>query len=143
MQTFLPYPDFAASAATLDRQRLGKQRLEAWQIYNTLTGVRDSWRNHPAVLMWAGHEEALCAYGRAICREWKFGRRYRDTMLDRFPVPGPDPVMPEWLGDPQFHAAHRSNLLRKQPDWYAQWGWLEPDDLPYLWPAQRPALAAA
>jgi hypothetical protein len=29
VQTFLPYPDFAASAATLDSKRLGKQRVEA------------------------------------------------------------------------------------------------------------------
>ena len=29
MQTFLPYEDFRASARVLDRQRLGKQRVEA------------------------------------------------------------------------------------------------------------------
>lgn len=28
MQTFLPYPDFVESASVLDRQRLGKQRVE-------------------------------------------------------------------------------------------------------------------
>jgi len=32
MQTFLPYPDFAASSAVLDDRRLGKQRVEALQI---------------------------------------------------------------------------------------------------------------
>jgi hypothetical protein len=142
VQTFLPYPDFAASARVLDRQRLGKQRVEAWQILNTLTGVRQSWRNHPAVLMWAGYEEALAAYGRAICAEW-IARGYRDTMYDRFPDPGPDPAVPEWLGDPAFHASHRSNLLRKAPDWYRQFGWSEPDDLPYMWPTQQPAALAA
>jgi hypothetical protein len=143
VQTFLPYPDFAATARVLDRQRLGKQRVEAWQILRTLTGVTQSWRNHPAVLMWAGYEEALSAYGRAICREWRIGRGYKDTMYDRFPQPGPDPVMPWWLGDPAFHAAHRSNLLRKAPDWYGQFGWSEPDDLPYEWPTRQPALTAA
>lgn len=142
MQTFLPYPNFAESAAALDWRRLGKQRVEAWQILCTLTGVRQSWPNHPAVRMWAGHEEALCAYGRAICTEW-ISRRYEDTMLDRFPAPGPNPVMPPWLGDPDFHAGHRSNLLRKNPDWYAQWGWSEPDDLPYVWPAKQLAALAA
>lgn len=142
MQTFLPYPDFAASAAALDRQRLGKQRVEAWQILCTLTGVRQSWRNHPAVRMWTGREEALCAYGRAICTEW-VSRRYKDTMHDRFPPPGPDPAMPSWLGDPQFHSAHRSNLLRKQPNWYRQFGWSEPDNLPYQWPTQQLAALAA
>ncbi|HSR28205.1 MAG TPA: cytoplasmic protein, partial [Actinomycetes bacterium] len=27
MQTFLPFPDFAASARSLDQRRLGKQRV--------------------------------------------------------------------------------------------------------------------
>ena len=32
MQTFLPYPDFKKSLQTLDYRRLGKQRIEAYQI---------------------------------------------------------------------------------------------------------------
>lgn len=32
VNTFLPYPDFKASAKVLDRSRLGKQRLEAYMI---------------------------------------------------------------------------------------------------------------
>lgn len=32
MQTFLPYPDYAESAAVLDLKRLGKQIIEACQI---------------------------------------------------------------------------------------------------------------
>jgi hypothetical protein len=43
-------------------------------------------------------------------------------------------VDPSWLGDPQFHAAHRSNLLRKDPEYYGKFGWTEPDDLEYPWP---------
>ena len=38
MQTFLPYPSFDASAKVLDYRRLGKQRVEAYQILNTITG---------------------------------------------------------------------------------------------------------
>ena len=34
MQTFLPYADFKRSAESLDNKRLGKQRVEAMQIYN-------------------------------------------------------------------------------------------------------------
>jgi hypothetical protein len=40
VQTFLPYPDFAASAASaaaLDSKRLGKQRVEALQVLRALT----------------------------------------------------------------------------------------------------------
>lgn len=36
MNTFLPYADFQKSAQCLDNKRLGKQRVEAWQIYLTL-----------------------------------------------------------------------------------------------------------
>jgi hypothetical protein len=38
LQTFLPYPDFAESAAVLDRMRLGKQRVETLQIAQALWG---------------------------------------------------------------------------------------------------------
>jgi hypothetical protein len=41
---------------------------------------------------------------------------------------------PPWLGDNTFHASHKSNLLRKDPVWYGQFGWSEPTDLPYVWP---------
>ena len=33
-----------------------------------------------------------------------------------------------------MHASHRSNLLRKDPEHYMQFGWTEPPDLPYVWP---------
>ena len=36
MMTFLPFPEFDKSAQCLDNKRLGCQRIEAWQIYQTL-----------------------------------------------------------------------------------------------------------
>ena len=54
MQTFLPYPDFAESARCLDRQRLGKQRVETAQILRCIVENRTGgWANHPAVRMWS------------------------------------------------------------------------------------------
>ena len=44
---------------------------------------------------------------------------------------------PLWLGDPTFHASHRSNLLRKDPVFYGKHGWSEPTDLPYVWPTKE------
>ena len=38
------------------------------QILRTLTRERYGWKSHPAVRMWAGHEEALAGYGLVICR---------------------------------------------------------------------------
>jgi hypothetical protein len=40
---------------------------------------------------------------------------------------------PEWFGRKNFHAAHRSNLPRKDLNFYGQYNWSEPPDLPYLW----------
>ena len=135
MQTFLPYEDFEQSARCLDRQRLGKQRVEAYQILRTLMGCTDGWKNHPAVKMWRGHEYQLWLYMLSMCREW-IGRGYQDTLMDRIflsPDSFPD-TRPSWLGDPSFHASHRSNLLRKNAQWYGQFGWVETPDLPYRWP---------
>jgi hypothetical protein len=139
MNTFLPYESFAKSASCLDRQRLGKQRVEAMQILNMLVGrSRGNWQRHPAVRMWRGYEWMLLRYGVAICREW-LDRGYRDTVLRRLlteyaEVWAGSTDTPFWLGDKAFHAAHRSNLLRKNAEWYGQFGWMEPTNLPYVWP---------
>jgi hypothetical protein len=148
MQTFLPFPLFAETASVLDRQRLGKQRVETLQILRTLLGDSFGWQSHPAVLMWRGHERALVEYGYAICREW-ISRGYRDTCAEKitslysrhlpFGIENPP-----WLGDPDFHARHRAILLGKNFEWYNQFGWQEspatPDNSgrwPYIWPSQQ------
>ena len=134
MQTFLPYPDFEISARCLDYRRLGKQRVEAFQILRTLTGQgKMGWKNHPAVKMWRGYEPALQRYMNRMIDEW-VRRGYRNTMtgnpcVDVLPV-----EMPPWFGDERFHASHRSNLLRKDPTYYGTFGWSESPDLPYYWP---------
>lgn len=133
MQTFLPYPDFQESAKVLDYRRLGKQRVEAWQILRTLAlGERaKGWRNHPAVLMWRGHENALNQYGREMCLEWR-ERGYTDNMLDRFVCVGRI-VLPKWLGDSRLHLSHQSNLIRKDPEYYKLHFPEVPDNLAYFW----------
>ncbi len=136
MQTFLPYPSYRKSAYVLDRQRLGKQRVEAWQLLGVLEGRTTGWANHPAARMWRGSERALCLYGLAVCDEW-IRRGYRDTMRVRFLAAlerhiGPE--TPAWLGDVDFHRSHRSNLLRKAPEHYGPIFGDVPADLPYVWP---------
>lgn len=133
MQTFLPSEDFALSARLLDRQRLGKQRVEAKQILIALN-VGGGWRNHPAVRMWRGYETALAQYGVAICNEW-ISRGYRDSLLIQFQYAGDGSlVFPSWLGDIDFHLSHQSNLVRKDPAHYGPLFPGVPDDLPYVWP---------
>jgi Pyrimidine dimer DNA glycosylase len=55
-------PDFAETARCLDDVRLGKQRVETYQIVRTLDGVTTGRRHHPAVRMWRGYEGTLVAY---------------------------------------------------------------------------------
>lgn len=133
MQTFLPYASFTDTVRCLDWRRLGKQRVEACQILNTLRGLTDGWANHPAVKMWKGYEPALAAYMNCCISEW-IKRGYNNNMLLE---PVEDYVLPDWIGWDDFHASHRSNLLRKDAIYYGQFGWIEPDNLPYVWPSKR------
>lgn len=140
MQTFVPYSDHLKTARVLDRQRLGKQRVETLQILNALSPLSDKkgWKHHPAVRMWRGHEHALIEYGLYICYEW-VNRGYKDTcrakmigMLGEFS--DRSAYMPDWWGDPAVHESHQSNLLRKDPAHYGRWFVDVSDDLPYVWP---------
>lgn len=160
MQTFLPLLGFAESARVLDTRRLGKQRLECLQILQTLNkpeypacpacgcksapgGVctdcrgkvrKTAWYNHPAVRMWRGYEISLASYAWHICAEWK-ARGFKDTLQERFAFSTFEAIVsPAWVRDEAFQSAHRSNLLRKDPVWYGQFGWSEPNNLPYVWP---------
>ena len=139
MQTFLPYPSFEQSAKVLDRQRLGKQRVEVLQILRSLAGETRGWSNHPAVKMWRGHERVLIEYGLAICDEW-IRRGYKDTcrekigaLLAKFPPCS----APTWLGNVEFHTAHQSNLLRKDEGYYRPiFGEALSAELEYVWPVE-------
>jgi hypothetical protein len=154
MQTFLPLPTYIESMRSLDKTRLGNQ---VWREGITL--IRGKWPNHPANKMWRGHEYHLGLYLLAGCDVLEErGKKYpvlRQKILvemSRFSDTG----APSWLGDETFHKSHRSNLLRKvneaqlkaeetkkekdiknakyQKEWYSQFGWGEPTDLPYVWP---------
>ena len=142
MNTFLPYPSFEQSVRVLDNKRLGKQRVEALQLLNVLTDpTKKGWRNHPATNMWRGYEHALCEYGLACCEEWT-SRGFKDTVADQIRsrmALVPDTGMPHWMGDPAFHAAHRSSLLRKDNDYYSRYGWSESPEIPYIWPSGAPS----
>lgn len=140
MQTFLPYPEFRKSASALDRARLGKQRVETLQIMKTLV-QGGGWKNHPAVLMWRGHETALMYYQEAICAEWT-SRGYRDTCLEKTQeiyaeLKGGGGPVPSWLGNYHFHRSHQSNLLRKDSEHYGPMFPGVPDDLEYVWPVRN------
>lgn len=149
MQTFLPFPDFAASVRALDRSRLGKQRVETLQILRALQLPEYGWQNHPAVLMWRGRVPALVGYGLAAVAAWTEQQRPDSTAAqiaefapgtagwsqDRLAGAG---LLPSWLGLPELHRSHRSRLLAKDPEFYRPLFPETPVGLDYYWPGPDP-----
>ena len=132
MQTFLPERTLRECARALDNKRLNKQILEAYQILNVLSGNSPTggWRNHPAVLMWKGHEYSLRTYAHTMITE----ARLRGIKVDknesninnlesRFShVWGES--MPKWfsgIDHDRIMVTHRANLYRKDPLYYAHY----------------------
>lgn len=137
VNTFLPRPDFSLSAKDLDNKRLGKQRVEAFQILKANLGLTQGWRNHPAAVMWRGYEGTLCNYTLAICDEW-IGRGYKDSIRIQVTkimedLPEETFEVPWWLGSHELHESHQSNLRRKDPIYYT---YEVADDLSYKWPRE-------
>lgn len=139
MQTFLPYADFETSASVLDNRRLQKQIVECKQIYLALTVDDYGWKNHPAVKMWKGYEKSLCDYALECVFVWqnRFDKEHKletyfidIVKLDVFPKP-------PWFGNDQFHLSHRSNLLRKDYNYYHRFFGSIPTDIPYFWPTKE------
>ena len=132
VNTFVPCDDVEKCARELDWRRLGKQRVEAYQIWRALKGYTRGWRNHPAARAWEGHECALAMYCNAMIREW-INRGYRNTM--EFLPHGESPEFPWWWGWMPVHMSHRAALNRKLSSYYkyevgeyADWG--------YVWPSE-------
>ena len=144
MQTFLHYEIFVATAEVLDNKRLGKQRVETLQIIKALTTEHGGWKTHPAVKMWRGHLYFLRVYQESICNEWINVRGYKDTCLEKSLIlfdehmktnDDDELLRPSWLGNEALHRSHRSNLIRKDAEFYAP----RFEDglsayLPYVWP---------
>nr|WP_218875571.1 MSMEG_6728 family protein [Leifsonia naganoensis] len=141
VQTFLPYPSFAASVRVLDRARMGKQRVEALQVLRAITVPGYGWRNHPVARMWRGYLPALTKYAIESADAW-IEQGHPDTVRPQVMAFAPevagltqdDLELPPWIGDPEFHRSHQSNLVRKDPEFYRPFFPDVPDDLAYVWP---------
>jgi len=132
MQTFLPYPDITKSVLCLDYVLLGEQRVDARKIYDTITGKSDNWKLHPAVRMWTGYEDCLAVYHN-LCIS-RFVLQGFTNFMPYIILQKANIASPPWLGLSEFHASHRSNLLRKDLIYYSKFNWKEADNLPYIWP---------
>ena len=129
MNTFLPYANFRLSLKCLDNKRLGKQRVEAFQILKAIYLDRYGWQQHPCKRMWMQYPDALTEYMNTAIDVW-MERGFKNSMR-KCHVMGV--VYPSWLGLPKFHDSHKSNLLRKDSVHYGKYGWTVSDSLPYYW----------
>lgn len=157
MQTFLPSADYVETAYVLDNKRLNKQALEAWQLMlvnlklDPEGNFREprGWVNHPAALMWRGHEGALLEYIEAMTQEW-LSRGYKTTIFDKARKTLDSALRlnlsfsvdkPRWmktLSVLDVTSSHRLALLAKNYEHYRQFGWPEdsgtaPKTYEYVW----------
>ena len=138
MQIFLPYPDMRKSLQTLDNRRLGKQRVETYQIISAITRrpkldgtPYKGWLNHPCTVMWKNYVLALKLYMNYSITEW-VERGFKNTMeLEN--ISDEKIVIPPFIGNEKFHSSHRANLLKKEPDFYSKYNWTENPEDPYVW----------
>jgi hypothetical protein len=133
MMTFVVSSDVTECAKALDYKRLGKQRVEAYQILNTLKGHSHGWKNHPAVKMWEGYTGSLGLYMNAMIDEW-IARGYKNTMKKE-DVASTDTQFPWWFYWKPLHESHKASLKRKSAEYYTHF---EVDDVymkhGYIWP---------
>ena len=132
VNTFITYWDVDEIAKSLDYKRLGKQRVEAYQLWRANKEITKGWRNHPAARMWKGYECALATYTNAMIREW-IKRGYKNNM--EFLPCVKNPRFPLWWGHEPVKISHRASLNRKNPDFYH---FDVPEFTEYVWP--KPAL---
>lgn len=135
--TFVPHWDIDEIARTLDYKRLGKQRVEAFQIYKIVTNQNkgNGWVNHPAVRAWRGYPCALAMYTNAMIKEW-VRRGYRNTMV--FLPHCKHPKFPPWWGTNEgVIMSHRASLNRKLPSFYTFENLGEYETKGYVWPVEK------
>ena len=150
MQTFLPHKNFEKTAKHLDRKRLIKQSVENLQVLKSLSGMYTSgaWKNHPAVKMWANHEDWLFMYNEAIVKEILL-RGYKNSTQKEFDYVyannyfSMESEKPWWLGNNMLHYSHKGRLFEKDQEkyyFYSQYanykdlGYICCDKCNYFWP---------
>jgi hypothetical protein len=81
--------------------------------------------------MWRNYSKALMLYHNMILEECI--DRGIKTQITPFNI-DTTIVYPPWLGDTNFHNSHKSNLLKKDYDFYKKYNWNVPTNLAYIWP---------
>jgi hypothetical protein len=129
-------------ARNLDYRRLGKQRVEAYQIINIISGntggKTQKFGNHPAVMMWTDYVEALKLYCNCMIIEW-IHRGYQNNMI-LYDVDPQKVEIPWFVNYQPFILSHIASLLRKDETFYSRVFVLRDDekiflDHGYIWPS--------
>jgi predicted DNA-binding transcriptional regulator AlpA len=140
MQTFITHEHYTDTARALDNKRLGKQRVEAYQILKALRGDyadTGAWVNHPATVMWRNNPYELALYGLTVSME--FYERGFDgfNMVETFNIlmlefgDNNKECAPWFVNNELLRITHQSNLMRKDSDFYQ---FDVPNNIPYVWP---------
>lgn len=149
MNILIPFSDYRKSAEHLypgelagswQGRRGNHLGNQFWREGKTL--ISGGWPHHPASIIWKPYFYSLCdyliehhnvlqdIYHRSYPHILQFIKDKQATFTDT--------GTPPFVGNEDFHAAMRSNLLRKDKEkgwnWYCKFGWTESDDLPYIWP---------
>lgn len=128
MQTFLPEPDFALSAAALDDKRLGSQINEVCTILGALheTNENGGYYNHPVTRMWKFYEYQLAKFGLACEDEWEArgfkvrkNRKTLETHLGYAEDGESSREFPYWFGEVELHDRYKTLLISKNPAYYS------------------------
>lgn len=136
MQTFIMYPDFRMCAEVLDSKRLKNQIREAdilISAHENDTGSK--WRNHPAFKMWTSYLPALKLYRDYMFLEYTENRN-GNYDSDVYGYTDDQVTLPPFIRDRRFLISHQSNLVRKEPDIYPEYGWKYLRIDGYFWPCQ-------
>jgi hypothetical protein len=128
VNTFMLSSDYKITAKLLDRQRLGKQRVEAKQIIEAIASLYihdgskwvpnpnpSKWMHHPATRMWLGYATNLMVYFNVITQEW-IERGYKNNLL--FYTDNLSYIQPPWTYWKQVHYSHMASLMRKDVQYY-------------------------
>ena len=144
VNTFVTSSDLHMCAQSLDYRRLGKQRVEAWQIWRALKGITKGWKNHPASKAWEGYTCALAMYTNVMIDEW-MSRGYKNTMAK---LPHcKNPRFPPWWGWEPLIKSHQASLNRKDSSFYhfevghySNYGYIWPSKVPveFMWVQDPP-----
>ena len=123
VNTFLVHQDFKIAVKILDNRRLGKQRVEARQLIDTIDKLKSgqadkkiSWSNHPITLSWINHVDSLKLYFNCVVQEWinrGFNNNYELFELSD------NIIHPYWIYNKKIHYSMMSQLVQKDSEYYS------------------------